>query len=232
MSEVEWWEFDSVAELAEQAAGDIGFVIESALEAHGGARLALPGDSIPEEIYKALLKQGIDWSKVTIIPTDDFVGSAGRFDFLQSRFGAKRATIVPMVEDGGAGDYREAGRLADERLQAIDWPLDMLCLGMGTDGSTAAILQGPDFDRAVAGPRGRRAVGLHPEPMPASAPSDRVTLTVDALSSARTVMVVIRGTERREALEQAIGEGPLSAKGIGRVLAALDTDVDIHWCPD
>ena len=28
MDEVEWWEFDSAAEMAEQAAGDIAFVID------------------------------------------------------------------------------------------------------------------------------------------------------------------------------------------------------------
>jgi 6-phosphogluconolactonase len=37
MDEIEWWEFDTAAELAEQVVGDIGFVIESAVGAHGNA---------------------------------------------------------------------------------------------------------------------------------------------------------------------------------------------------
>ena len=54
MDEIEWWEFDSAGEMAEQAAGDIGFVIESALEAHGGARLALSTDKDAEPVYAKL----------------------------------------------------------------------------------------------------------------------------------------------------------------------------------
>ncbi len=50
MDEVEWWEFDTPAEMAEQVAGDIGFVIESATEGHAGARLALPGGRTPDLI--------------------------------------------------------------------------------------------------------------------------------------------------------------------------------------
>ena len=60
MAEVEWWEFDSAADMAEQVAGDIGFVIESAIEAHGGARLAVPGGSTPDLIYKRLAGLKID----------------------------------------------------------------------------------------------------------------------------------------------------------------------------
>ena len=40
MDEVEWWEFDTPAEMAEQVADDVAFVVESAIEAHGGARIA------------------------------------------------------------------------------------------------------------------------------------------------------------------------------------------------
>ena len=57
MDEIEWWDFDSAAEMAEQAAGDIGFVVESAIEAHGDARLALPGESGLDPLFSALWKQ-------------------------------------------------------------------------------------------------------------------------------------------------------------------------------
>src|SRR3954466_6523654 len=72
MDEIEWWEFDSAKELAEQAAGDIGFVIESALEAHGDARVALPGEDGLAPVFSALAKsKGFDWSKVSLLPTAD-----------------------------------------------------------------------------------------------------------------------------------------------------------------
>lgn len=119
MDEIEWWEFDTASELAEQAAGDIAFVIESAIEAHGEARLALAGGTTPEPIFKALAKtKGIDWSKVTLIPTDERIAPDGdtlRNDArLRAHFGKTGATIIPLVTD--AGDAQAAGRVADARL--------------------------------------------------------------------------------------------------------------------
>jgi 6-phosphogluconolactonase len=234
MEEIEWWEFDNLDELAEQAAGDIAFVIESAIEAHGGARIALPGGKTPDAIFKALLKnKKIDWSKVTILPGDDrLVGlddELSNHAKLQSFFGKTGATIVSLVDEAALDDYREAGRLADERLKLVGWPLDLVCLGMGADGHTASIFPGGDLDKALTGPRERRAVGVRPDPLPPEAPVDRVTLTAAAIASARAVMVVIQGAEKRRVLEQAIKEGPLSSLPIGRVLADIDNSVDVFW---
>lgn len=236
MEEVEWWEFDSPAEMAEQAAGDIGFVIESAVEAHQGARIALPGGQTPEVIYGALArKRDIDWSRVTLIPTDDRLvpssHEASNYRKLQSFFGAPGAEIVPLVDEAALGDAQEAGRLADARLSLLHWPLDLVCLGMGADGHTASIFPGPDLDRAVSGPRERRAVGVRPEPLPGDAPFQRVTLTAAALTSARAIMIIVSGADKRRVLEQAIKEGPLSSLPIGRVIAAIETPIDIFWTP-
>jgi 6-phosphogluconolactonase len=237
MDEVEWWEFETAAEMAEQVAGDIGFVIESATEGHAGARLAVPGGRTPDVVYKALLKnKGLDWSKVTLIPTDDRLvpldDELSNYAKLDRLFTAKGAQVVSLVDEAALGDYVEAGRLADARLAQLHWPLDLVCLGMGADGHTASIFPGPDFDRAVNGPKERRAVGVRPEPMPADAPVERVTLTAAALSSARTVMIVITGAEKRSVLERAIKEGPLSSLPIGRIIASLEVPIDIFWSPE
>lgn len=234
MDEIEWWEFDSVAEMAEQVAGDIGFVIESAIEAHGGARIAVPGGRTPDAIYDALLaNKKIDWSKVTLVPTDDRLvaldDGLSNYKRLDAKFSGRGVNVISLIDEAALGDYREAGRLADQRLGLIDWPLDLVWLGMGADGHTASMLPGPDVDRAVAGPKERRAVGVRPEPMPEDAPIDRVTLTGAALASARTVMIVVTGDEKKATLESAIEEGPLSAKPIGRLLSEMDVPIDIYW---
>ena len=234
MDEIEWWEFETAAEMAEQVAGDIGFVIESAVEAHGSARVAVPGSDTPEELYKALLaNKSIDWSRVTLIPTDDRLvpldNELSNYRKLEGYFAAKGAHIISLVDESALEDRREAARLANERLSMLAWPLDLVCLGMGPDGHVAAIFPGPDLEAAVAGPRERRAVGVSPDPMGAEAPVDRVTLTGASLSSARAMMIVISGAGKRQALEQAIKEGPLSAKPVGRILADIDTGIDIFW---
>ncbi len=217
MDEIEWWEFDTAAEMAEQVVGDIGFVIESAVQAHDNARIALPGDEAPAALLTALSKvKGFDWAKVTLLPTDDRVPPRAAAGF-EKLFGTKGATILSLVGDGA--DATASARAADARLAELHWPLDLVCLSVGPDGRVAGITAGPDLDRAISGPKERRVLGS----------GDRVTLTAAALTSARTVMVVVQGAEARATLERAIKDGPLSALPIGRLLAGIDAAVDIFW---
>jgi 6-phosphogluconolactonase len=229
MDEIEWWEFDSATQLAEQAAGDIGFVIERAIEAHGGARIAMPGEDAPDALFAALLaNRAIDWSRVAVFPTADRLVPLGdgrsAYRRLDGVFGSAGAEVVSLVDEAALNDVREAGRLADARLALLHWPLDLACLGVGEDGHTAGMRAGPDLEAALSGPRERRAVGVRHE-----SGEPRVTLTAAALASARTVMLVLEGAARRRALEEAIREGPLSSKPVGRLLAAIETPVDIFW---
>ncbi|HEX5183546.1 MAG TPA: 6-phosphogluconolactonase [Allosphingosinicella sp.] len=224
MDEIEWWEFDSAKELAEQAAGDIGFVIESAIEAHGDARLALPGEEGVAPVFSALARaKGFDWSKVSLVPTADRLappaGEQSNRDRLEGWFGAKGAEILGLVDESAQSDPAEAARLADARLSLLRWPLDLACLGLDGEGGTAGLRAGPDLDRVLNAPRERRAVGMR----------DLVTLTGPTLIAARTVMIVINGRGKRALLEQAIKEGPLSSRPIGRLLATIDSPVDIFW---
>lgn len=228
MDEIEWWEFDSARELAEQAAGDIGFVIESAIEAHGDARLALPGEEGVAPVFSALAKaKGFDWSKVSLLPTADLLsppaGAQGTRARLEGWFAAKGAEVLGLVDDSARGDAAEAARLADVRLSLLRWPLDLVCLGMDSEGGTAGLKAGADLDRVLNAPRGRRAVGVRTDEGPL------VTLTGPTLTTARTVMIVIAGRGKRALLEQAIREGPLSSRPIGRLLATIDSPVDVFW---
>src|SRR5947209_16210571 len=113
MDEIEWWEFDSARELAEQAAGDIGFVIESAIEAHGDARLALPGEDGVAPVFSALAKaKGFDWSKVSLVPTAEWLtppaGEQGNRERLEGWFAVKGGEILGLVDQSAAGDPVEA----------------------------------------------------------------------------------------------------------------------------
>ena len=233
MIEAEWWEYDSVEEMADAVAGDVGFIIESALDARGEAMIALPGGKTPLPIYERIARQKLQWKKVTIIPTDERLvpmdSELSNVRSIARTFLPLGARVVPIV--GDIADYRLAGNSADARLQDLHWPPDLVWLGVGKDGHTASIFAGPDLQDALDAPKARRAVGVMPEPMPEEAPAARVTLTRAAILSARTVTIAITGQDKRDLLEQAIEQGQMSKLPIGRVLAEADQPIDIHWAP-
>lgn len=232
MIEAEWWDYDDVDEMADAVASDVAFIIESALDARGSALIALPGGASPAPIFAKLAQQKLAWKHVTIVPTDDRLVAVNdplsNVAMIAKTFLPKGARVIPIVSEA-AGDYKEAGRAADARLQDLPWPPDLVWLGIGADGHTASIFTGPDFEEAVQGPKARRATGVMPDPLPPEAPVARVTLTRAAILSARALMLVLSGDEKRRVLEKAIEEGPLSRYPVGQVLAEAEQAIDIHW---
>lgn len=232
MIEAEWWEYDNREEMADAVVGDIEFIVDSALDARGASLLALAGGATPVPILEALATRDLDWKKVMIIPTDDRLvpldNPLSNAAMLARIFLPRGARVIPVTTEK-ADNHKLAGNAAAARLADLPWPPDLVWLGMGEDGHTASIFNGPDLDDALNAPPARRMVGVMPDPMPENAPVPRVTLTRAAIHSARAVTIVIAGQAKRDILEQAIREGDSSPWPIGRVLAGLETPVDIHW---
>ena len=230
--EIEWWDYDDAGELAEAVAGDVQFVIESAIDARGSAVIALAGGKTPFPAYAKLAKAKIDWKKVTIVPTDERIVPLGdplsNVTALGKIFLPLGARVMPIVSQKTA-DYKAAGRSADALCQDLHWPLDLCLLGVGADGHTASIFPGPDYDEALAGPRERRALGVMPDPLPKDAPVARVSLSRQGIVTARALMIACTGQDKRDVIEAAIKQGASSRYPIGRVLADAELPVDIHW---
>ena len=233
MIEAEWWEYDSVDEMADAVAGDVGFIVESAVDARNASLIAIPGGSAAQPIFQVLAAKKLPWKQLTIIPTDERLvpmdDERSNVHAIAKTFLPNGARVIPIAAD--IADYKLAGNSADARLQDLPWPPDLVWLGMGEDGHTAALFAGPDLQDALDAPKARRAVGVMPDPMPQDAPVPRITLTRAAILSARTILITITGDRKRELLEGAIEDGQSSRLPIGRLLAELDQPIDIHWAP-
>src|SRR5258708_18601007 len=187
MIEAEWWDYDSLDELADAVAGDIAFIVDSAVDARNASLIAIPGGRTGPVIFPKLGARQLPWKKVTIVPTDDRLVPMDS-DLANVREMAKAflpvgARVIPIATE--IADYKLAGNSADARLQDLPWPPDLVWLGMGTDGHTASIFAGPDLQAALDAPKARRAIRVMPDPLPAEAPVAPRTPTPPAHLSAR-----------------------------------------------
>jgi len=226
MIEAEWWEYDSVDELAEAVGGDVGFIIDSALDARAAALVALPVDPLSQQVFPTLAAAKLKWKQAAIVPTDDFIvgveDERSKARALAKAFLPVGARVVPIVT--AIPDHKAAGNAADARLQELPWPPDLVWLSVGVEGNAAGIASGADLQDALDAPKARRAVGVMPE-----SGEPRVTLTRASILAARTVLITVQGKEAREVLEGAIADGQSSKLPIGRVLAEAEQPIDIHW---
>jgi 6-phosphogluconolactonase len=233
MIEAELWDYDDIGEFADAVTSDIAFIIGQAIDARGDAIVAFPDGRGLLPIFERLAKAKVNWRRVTIVPTDDRIVAVddplSNVALLARYLMPTGARVLPLVS-AAASEYRAAGAAADARLADVHWPLDLVWLDVGAEGQVASILPGPDYDHAMTAPVITRAIGLMPDPLPEDAPVARVTLTRIAIASARTLLVTARGKAVRKTIERAIKDGDASPSPIGRVLAAVDKPVDVHWC--
>ncbi|PRP98584.1 6-phosphogluconolactonase [Enhygromyxa salina] len=234
MSDTRWCDQADRDALASAVASALGQAIEAAVAARGIAVLALSGGNTPWPAYEALSNQPLAWDRVIFIPTDDRLVS---LDDPLSNVAAVARIFEPLgawvesLTNGAVADHVAAGQAADTRLRSLPWPLDFVLLGVGGDGHTASIFPGEDYAAAIDPCSSARALGVMPDPLPPEAPVARVSLSLAAISAARTVAIAATGPHKRAVIEDAIEARDRSPYPVGRVLAAIRAPVHIYWAP-
>jgi len=192
--------------------GDANAVAERIAEEvsrRGKTRIAVPGGSTPAKVLALLAKRDLDWSRTTLVPTDDRQvppdHPASNTGALVRALGDSGATIEPLVE--GARSKR----------------FDLVWLGMGTDGHIASL-----FPHMWAEPRrGRRVIATTPIPLPPEAPFARLSLNRKALLGSDEIILVVTGEAKRAVIEQALaGNDKLP---VSDILRGPGPPVTIYW---
>ena len=162
--------------------------------------LAVSGGGTARRCYQRLALDGaeaIDWWAVDLFWGDercvdpDSEASNERLvrEALLERIGAANE-VHPMRCDQGP----EAYQLKLSALPAID----VIHLGMGTDGHTASLFPGSPALDADAG----RLVVMNNDPSGRN-PYERMTFTFSAIARARLVLITVEGEDKREAFARA-----------------------------
>lgn len=219
--------------LAGKLAQDIAMHLTARLASSGAALLAVSGGTTPVRFFEALAKTGIDWSRVTITLVDErWVDESSprsnaalvRHHLLTGK--AAGARFLPLYSPDHTP---EAGWLAAElRLRTAPMPMTVAILGMGEDGHTASYFPGGDRLDAALDPRTKRMTEIIRAP---AAGEPRITLTLATLLAAERLVLHIEGETKRQVLERALAEGPVTNMPVRAVLHQNRVPVEVHWAP-
>jgi 6-phosphogluconolactonase len=200
-----------------------GFVAErfaalcsAAVRVRGAFHVALAGGSTPRGLYERLarppLQQQVDWGRTQVwfgdercVPPDHPESNyrMARMSLLDHvRVPPEQVHAVPVQRppEEAARDY---GQLLRTRLpQENDTPiLDLVLLGLGTDGHIASLFPGT----AALEEESEPAVAVHVPRLGLLA--WRVTLTRPVLEHARQLLILATGTEKAAVVHRALADG-------------------------
>lgn len=173
--------------------------------------LVLTGGDTPQPLYRRLATMALPWSQMEFFFGDERCVPP---DHPDSNYGRAAAALLDHIEARAV--YRMRGEDCDadgyqRELRARFGPgvpsFDLTLLGLGADGHVASLFPGApaleESDRLVL--RVERA------------DYRRITLTLPVLSASRTVLFLVSGEAKREALRQLLDGAPIPA---ARVAAA------------
>jgi len=189
--------FADLESLASGAAEELVDCVERAIGERGLCRMAMAGGSTPRPVYRLVagpdLAARIEWERVHVFwgdercvpPTDRASNYRMVHDELLAQVPIPKRNIHRIEGERSPDD---AARRYEETLG--DEPLDVVLLGMGSDGHTASLF--PDTP----------GLGRHKERVIATvapaAPVHRVSLTTRAINEAAAVRFWISGAAKAE----------------------------------
>lgn len=158
--------------------------------------LALSGGDTARSCYEVLATTEMPWEEVSVYFSDERWVDIQHPD---SNEGMARLALLDQVEPrvvhsmARAGTTIEAAADNYDALLRFEPPIDLVHLGLGTDGHTASLFPGsPALDEAER---------LVVPTTDARHPHARLTLTLPGIVRARLVVVTVAGAAKREALD-------------------------------
>jgi 6-phosphogluconolactonase len=173
----------------------------SALEERDRCALAVSGGRDPWPMFSRLEDHQLDWTRIEVFQVDERVAPAGSDErnlthLVESLSIGAQGSIRPMPvtdEDLEAAADRYAESLPEDAI-------DLAHLGLGPDGHCASLVPGDPVldvtDRRVAVTTGEYE-GVR-----------RMTLTYAELNRVRSLLWVVTGEEKRDALQKLLARDP------------------------
>ena len=216
------YRFATLEQMVAGAADAIALLIHEAIAARGVVHIALAGGTTPIPLYHRLSMMALPWDRVELWFGDE---RAVPPDHPMSNYLMLRTALIDVMADAhvhriqGETDPVAAAVAYERELVAklgVPPRLDLVLLGLGTDGHTASL-----FPRTPALTETERWVVANPT----GTGEPRITLTPKTICAARHIRFLVVG-ESKAAVMAEVLEGPRDTDRLpSQLIAAAETDV-------
>lgn len=235
MADLRWREhrFADGAATAQALAIDVAARLRAAVGERGRASLAVSGGTTPRAFLQQLGQQSLEWQKVAVtlvderwVPADSERSNARLVGHNLLRGAAAAAQFVPLHAD--AAQPEDVLARIEARIAGLPLPLDVVVLGMGSDGHTASLFPGADRLAEALDPAGSARV----LPLRAAAAGEpRVSLTLPVLVAARHACLLFEGRAKKDVFDAIVaGQGAAARSPLRAVIEQMQTPLEVYWC--
>ncbi len=206
-----WHRFDDTKAIAQYASTQILTMAQQAITTRGSFHLVITGGNSPVPTFKLLKSAFTDWSKWHIYYADERclpLQHEQRNSYLVEQTWLNDVAIPvsqhhffpAMVQTRESIESIQA--VAAEYAQVIRavLPFDLVLLGLGEDGHVASLFPGRSYSASQL---------VHPVFNSPKPPPERISLSVEALSQCRQLLILVTGVAKHQALMAWQGGEPL-----------------------
>lgn len=191
---------ENAEDAARRAAEIVEEMAQAAIAQAGVFYLALSGGNTPSRMFDFLAESRIDWQRVRLFQVDERIapqgdGARNLSQLNQHLLGRLNfpPDFVPLPVN--TGNLVEA---VQEYSRLLPSQFDLIHLGLGADGHTASLVPDDDALESVQQVAQTKAYQGH----------KRLTLTFPVLNSAKMVLMLATGADKRQALSGLLNRDP------------------------
>ena len=201
--------------------------VEEALTLHGHARIGLAGGSTPKKLYELLSCENLPWEKISWIILDERYVSAEDAEsnlkmISQILFNPASIAEENRIFFDTSLSSLEAAESMNRRLHFLEKfrePLfDLLLLGAGKDGHIASLFEGDPSLLTAHYAYVTEAPNEYQT-------TQRLTVSLAALSKASKALLLLKGPEKRPVIEALEGEPILPLTALKHLSAKVPLEV-------
>jgi 6-phosphogluconolactonase len=200
--------FNNSDEVAEKAAQFIEERMRTAILTKGSFTMAISGGKTPWQMLKILSKAKLRWEKVFLFQVDERVAPDGNeernltqlFKSIEGSGIMTRINVFPMHVI--SENLEEETKAYEEAIRNLteNGELDLIHLGMGSDGHTASLIPGDSVCEITTSD-----IAMTSQPYQGRM---RMTMTYPLINRAKEILWLVTGGEKAEMLQRLLRQDP------------------------